>query len=156
MDKPCSGLRNKFLFFQAPGTPFCIQGLLEILSEALQSKAPSRFLCILPKPEHLPSHFLELATFSPASPIFQNANLNCTMSIILAMNKESMLTDPIKWDVFKDRLRIWSEDWPSGLLSVSLHSDLLFSERSPLLHPPRALSKHPINVLFLVMPLICG
>jgi len=67
--------------------------------------------------------------------------------MILAMNKESMLTDPIDWNVFKDRLTRWSEDWPAGLLSISSQTDLLFSERSPLLHPPRALSKHPINVL---------
>ena len=70
-----------------------MQGLLEILSEALESKAPSRFLCIIPKQETLPSYFLELATFNPSSPLLLNKHLDVPMSMILAMNKESMLTD---------------------------------------------------------------
>jgi len=63
------------------------------------------------------------------------------MSIILAMNKESSLFDPIDWRAFKHRLLKWSESWPHGLLSISATSDNLFSERSQLSHPPRVLSR---------------
>ena len=69
------------------------------------------------------------------------------MSLVLAMNKESMLIDPINWDLFKYRLIKLSEDWPRGLLIIPEHTDSLFKERSPLPHPPRSLSKHHINIL---------
>ena len=68
------------------------------------------------------------------------------MSILLGMNKESMLFDPINWVLFKSRLFKWSENWPPGLLSIPDHTDALFNERSALLHPPRALSKQPLHV----------
>ena len=123
---------------------------MEILSETLQTTAPSRFVCLLPKPEKLPSHFLELAIFNSSAPILTNGNLTSTpvaMSLVLAMNKESMLIDPIIWDLFKSRLIKLSGGWPPGLLQIPLQTDALFKERSPLLHPPRSISKHPINVL---------
>ena len=69
------------------------------------------------------------------------------MSLVLAMNKESMLIDPIIWDLFKARLIKLSGGCPPGLLQIPLQTDALFKERSPLLHPPRSISKHPINVL---------
>jgi hypothetical protein len=69
------------------------------------------------------------------------------MSLVLAMNKESMLTDPINWIEFKDCLTKWSGDWPPELLSISAQSDALFAERSSSVHSPRALSKHPLTVL---------
>ena len=97
---------NSFLF-QPPNSQIKVDGLMEILSETLQTTAPSRFVCLLPKPEKLPSHFLELAIFNSSAPILTNGNLTSTpvaMSLVLAMNKESMLIDPIIWDLFKSRL----------------------------------------------------
>jgi len=138
---------NSFLF-QPPNSQIKVDGLMEILSETLQTTAPSRFVCLLPKPEKLPSHFLELAIFNSSAPILTNGNLTSTpvaMSLVLAMNKESMLIDPIIWDLFKSRLIKLSGGWPPGLLLIPLQTDALFKERSPLLHPPRSISKHPIN-----------
>ena len=141
---------NSF-FFQAPESKIKIQGLLETLSESLQSKAPSRFICVIPKQEILPSQFLDLVTFNIPSPLFVSpgsfVSASSTMSIVLAMNKESMLIDPINYELFKSRLLNLSKDWPPGLFSINEHSNALFSERTPLFHPPRTLSKHPINVL---------
>ena len=124
---------------------------MDVLNEALQPKLASRFLCVIPQQDKLPPHFLELVTFKPSSPLLsRNGSISpttATMSIVLAMNKESMLTDPINWIEFKDCLTKWSGDWPPELLSISAQSDALFSERSPPVHSPRALSKHPLNVL---------
>src|SRR5689334_8756685 len=64
------------------------------------------------------------------------------MSLVLAMNKESMLIDPINWDLFKSRIIKLSGDWSPGLLLIPPHTDALFKERSPLLHPSRSVSKH--------------
>ena len=97
---------NSFLF-QPPNSQIKVDGLMEILSETLQTTAPSRFVCLLPKPEKLPSHFLELAIFNSSAPILTNGNLTSTpvaMSLVLAMNKESMLIDALNWDLLKSRL----------------------------------------------------
>jgi len=58
-------------------------------------------------------------------------------SIILVINRESMLIDPIKWEEFKNELLAWSEKkCPS--LEIPKMSDNLFIERLPLSHSPRA------------------
>lgn len=140
---------NSF-FFQPPNSQIKIDGLMEILSETLQTSVPSRFVCLLPKAEKLPSQFLELAIFNSSAPILTSGNLTLTpvtMSLILAMNKESMLVDPINWNLFKSRLIKLSGNWSPGLLLIPQQTDALFNERSSLPHPPRAVSKHPINVL---------
>jgi hypothetical protein len=141
---------NSF-FFQPPGTQTNIRELMNVLNEALQPKLPSRFLCVIPQQDKLPPHFLELVTFKTSSPLLsRNGNISptlATMSLVLAMNKESMLTDPINWIEFKDCLTKWSGDWPPELLSISAQSDALFAERSSSVHSPRALSKHPLTVL---------
>ena len=55
----------------------------------------------------------------------------------LAINRESMLIDPIKWEDFKSSLMAWSEkNCPS--LEIPQVSDNLFCERLPLPHSPRA------------------
>ena len=136
--------KNSFLF-QPQNDLTNFQELLETLSEALQTKAPSRVICVIPKQTTLPPHFLELVTFDTSAPLFcWHGDLVSTpspISIVLAMNKESMLTDPINWKSFKDQLFRWSADWHPGLVSVSESTNTLFTERSPLPHSPRALSK---------------
>ena len=142
--------KNSFLFL-APTTEINFQGLLEVLCETLQSKAPSRFLCVIPKFTKLPSQFLEIATFSANAPLFSSCHGDListpfTISIVLAMNKESMLTDPINWEFFKEQLSRWSADGHLGVVSVLDTANTLFTERSPLLHNPRALSRQQKNL----------
>jgi len=62
------------------------------------------------------------------------------------MNKESMLTDPINWEFFKEQLSRWSADGHLGIVSVPDTANTLFTERSPLLHNPRALSRQQKNL----------
>src|SRR5271163_3396150 len=73
-----------------------------LLTDALKLKAPSRFICVIPKQENLPSQCLELITFAPSSPLFLSHGNFTSMSVVLAMNKESMLVDPINCENFKD------------------------------------------------------
>jgi len=58
-------------------------------------------------------------------------------SIVLVINQESMLIDPIQWEVFKKALLTWAErSCPN--LSIPELTDNLFNERIPLHHSPRA------------------
>ena len=89
---------------------------------------------------------LEIVTFSANAPLFSACHGDListpfTISIVLAMNKESMLTDPINWEFFKEQLSRWSADGHLGIVSVLDTANTLFTERSPLLHNPRALSR---------------
>jgi hypothetical protein len=68
------------------------------------------------------------------------------MSLLLVANKESLLMDPIDWDSFKDKLFALTQNWPLEHFSIPKSTDALFRERSPLLHPPRRLSKHPTHL----------
>ena len=122
------------------------------------SKAPTRFIVVIPKQEKLPSSkFMEIASLHPPCPLIQSngsfISLSSTMTIILGLNKISMLTDPINWEIFKSRLHHLCESWGQGLLSVSESTNNLFSERSALSHPPRTLSRQP-NYVRLQEPLM--
>ena len=112
----------------------------------MQSKAPSRFVCVISKEENLPPQFLELVTFRSSAPLFvsnnQFARSVSDMSIVLAINKESLIIDPIDWGGFKKRLLQWSGNWPPGLVTISEETNALFTERTQPLHPPRSLTKH--------------
>jgi len=87
-------------------------------------------------------NFLEIAQIPRAFPVTytdyepSNHHLSDSISIVLALNKESMLLDPIDWNAFKHDLREWAEhhvpehvipDW----------TDKLFQERESLTHEPR-------------------
>jgi hypothetical protein len=137
--------------------PNSISGLLDMLGECLESKAPTRFILVLPKQEKLPAHFMELAILHPSCPLIKTDNnfipLSCTTTIILGLNKLSMLTDPINWETFKIRLHKLCEGWGQGLVSITNSTNNLFSERSSLPHPPRTLSKQP-NYVRLHEPLL--
>ena len=126
---------NSF-FFQPPCSKVSINGLLNVLSECLESKAPTRFIVVIPKQEKLPSKFMEIASLHPPCPLIQSndsfISLSSTMTIILGLNKISMLTDPINWEIFKSRVHHLCESWGQGLLSVSESTNNLFSERSSL------------------------
>jgi hypothetical protein len=58
-------------------------------------------------------------------------------SIILALNQESMLIDPVQWENFKPALLGWGEKYCTNL-EISKVTDNLFNERIPLTHPHRA------------------
>ena len=69
------------------------------------------------------------------------------MTIVLALNKESMAIDPIDWEAFCDQIHTLSENWPHGALIISSSTDALFRERTQLAHLPRTLSKQSLNLL---------
>ena len=139
-------------FFHAPNSNINIQRLLEILSESMDSRLPSRFVLVVPKQEILPNHFLEIATFAPSCPLFSydyssaRSPTPCAMSLILAANKESIAIDPINWELFIEKIQTWAQNWTQGLLIISHLTDTLFRERTQLQHSPRALSNQPLNV----------
>jgi hypothetical protein len=121
------------------------QGLFEVLAESLCTNLPTRFVCLVPCQEKLPPHFLEIAVIHPNAPLFgfhSDRLSTCSMSIILAANKESLQTDPINWDKLAGGLSEWSDH-----IQISQSTDNLFRERITLHHAPRALSKHPHHVV---------
>ena len=139
-------------FYQPPNTKVSIQGLLEILTESLETKTPTRFVLIVPKQEILPNSCLEIATLAPLCPLFSDpasdakVEATCTMSILLIANKESMAIDPINWELFLHKIKCLSQNWAHDSLTISSSTDALFRERTNLPHSPRVLSKQPVNV----------
>jgi hypothetical protein len=93
----------------------------------------------------LPSRkILELACAPTALPLFRSEEVDPnpfgaseSYSIILALNQESMLIDPIQWEDFKKTLLGWAEKNCPNLMIPEL-TDNLFNERIPLSHSPRA------------------
>jgi hypothetical protein len=135
-------------FFHGPKDSINFQGLLGVLSESLCTNQPTRFVCLIPSQEKLPSHFLELAIIDCNAPLFgSNIDLGCrpecAMSIILGANKESLQIDPINWEKLAGKLRRWSYDH----ITIPQHTDNLFRERTIPPHPPRTLSKQARNMI---------
>jgi hypothetical protein len=139
---------NVFLF-HGPDDRVNTKGLLEVIAESLATKLPTRYVCLVPSQEKLPPNFLELAIIRPGAPLYDfnssEACLStCSMSIILAANKESLQVDPINWEKFIGKLfKCVNND----LLSIPQYTDSLFRERVTLQHSPRSLSKQPVNVM---------
>jgi hypothetical protein len=89
---------------------------------------------------------LELASVPIAFPLTRpeetennEFRANEAFSIILALNQESLLIDPVQWESFKKELHLWGEKHCPEL-EISKLTDNLFNERIPLSHPPRASS----------------
>jgi hypothetical protein len=134
---------NTFLF-HGPKDKVITQGLLEVVSESLATNLPTRFVCLVPSQDKLPPHFLELATIQRSAPLFGDSDEHlCSMSIILAANKESLQADPINWDQLVGDLTKWNDH-----IKIPQLTDNLFRERVSLHHPPRSLSKHPHSEMF--------
>jgi hypothetical protein len=139
-------------FLQTPDSNVNSQGLLEMLAESLETRVPTRFLLILPEQKSLPAQFLKIATLDPCCPLFNydysvaRETLPCSMSIVLALNKESMAIDPIDWESFSDQIQSLSGNWPQNGLIISSFTDALFRERIQLTHRPRTLSRPSRNV----------
>ena len=82
---------NAFFFHERDGKLKTL-GLLDLLTKSMESKAPTRFVCVIPKEEKLPPQFLELVTFKTSSPLFVSDGQfvpSSEMSLVLASNKES-------------------------------------------------------------------
>ena len=125
-------------------------GLLDILAESLNTKMPTRFVCLIPSQEFLPKPFLELISFRPGSPLFgydqHNPGALAPCACLWSWpNKESLLVDPIDWDCFSNNIFLLANDWPPDLVSIPKFTDALFRERAPLSHSPRTLSKGAFN-----------
>ena len=153
------GGRNTF-FFRAPNHSADTQGLLGIIAESLETKAPTRAVCLIPKQENLPHSFLELFTIQASCPLFGydqsvESVSPCDMSVVLSLNKESMVIDPIQWDSFTSKIRCWSQYWPPDSVSLSQRTCDLFRERVSLSHLPRTLSKQPQNVILKSSSALC-
>ena len=147
-------------FFRAPNHSADTQGLLGIIAESLETKAPTRAVCLIPKQENLPHSFLELFTIQASCPLFGydqsvESVSPCDMSVVLSLNKESMVIDPIQWDSFTSKIRCWSQYWPPDSVSLSQRTCDLFRERVSLSHLPRTLSKQPQNVILKSSSALC-
>ena len=126
----------------------------EKINLLVNSKQPTRILLIIPTQllSQLvlpPRKILEIASVPIALPLIRPEEVDCkyfgakeSYSIILALNQESMLIDPIQWDDFKKALLVWAEENCLDLVIPDL-TDNLFTERVPLPHPARAMCKSP-------------
>ena len=141
---------NSFFFLSSVET--CSQELLETLMESLDTKDPTRCVCMIPRQDTLPSFALEVATFPAGSPLFgydysTGSLAPCAMSIILVLNKESLAIDPINWESLTDKLCALSQNWTCAPMTIAKETDFLFRERISQSHHPRVLSKQSFNII---------
>jgi hypothetical protein len=122
--------------------------------DQISSKSPTRCVWIVPTSHitELPTPhrraFLEIARFPQELPLippgsYRNQQRGDSLwrapqsiSIVIALNKESMLIDPIDWPALKEELRSWSNEHCSGMVIPEL-TDQLFRERTCGTHSPR-------------------
>ena len=114
------------------------------------SQTSQRDLCLAPREAKVSPDLLVIAHFAADSPLFapadalgcdrQRIKLSAPMSLLLAVNKESMVVDPINWSSLSSKLKETALHWSSGQLTIPDHTDALFRERTHLSYPPRILS----------------
>ena len=75
--------------------------------EIINSPAPSRVIMFLPL--NMEHKFLVIADLSECS-IFQNQGPPSDISLVLAVNKESLVLDPIDWSLTCSHLKNWSKN----------------------------------------------
>jgi len=120
-----------------------MSALMNRLVESLSESMPTRFLCLTPSRKDLPRHVLEITRISAGSPFCYRTDsqvpiaLPFDISFLLFLNKESMLIDPIDWDMFVSRITVWAKSGQS--IIIPQPTDALFKERSSLAHCPRVL-----------------
>ena len=115
-----------------------------VLKGWIDSKKPTRIVMIASKAdvEHYvhpkDRRVFEIAHIPSQFP-FTNccSNTSCPTSIVLILNKESMLSDPIDWPSLKNDLRDWADSLHIEL-SIPDWTDKLFLERAFSSHGPRA------------------
>ena len=140
---------SNVFFFHGPDDRINTKGLLEVLAESLVTKLPTRYVCLVPSQEKLPSNFLELAIIHPGAPLYgcngsEGCLSTCPMSIILAANKESLQVDPINWEKFLGKCY---QCLNGEFITINHITDSLFRERITLQHSPRTLSKQSENTI---------
>ena len=126
-----------------------IKRISEKIQSLINSKQPTRIVIIIPsqllQKMDLPSRkILELASVPEAFLLTRPEETEKNefrasegFSIILALNQESLLIDPVHWESFKRELHSWGKKH-CPLLEIAKLTDNLFNERIPLSHPPRA------------------
>ena len=67
--------------------------------------------------------------------------MDCSMSLVLIANKESLAIDPINWDSFSAKMHALSEKWNTESISLPAVTDTLFRERQTLHHPAHSVEK---------------
>jgi len=121
-----------------------MSALMNRLIDSLSESLPTRILCMTPSRNDLPRHVLEITRISAGSPFCYRTDsqisvaLPFDISLLLFLNKESMLIDPIDWDLFMSRIAIWAKSGQS--IIIPQQTDALFKERS--CSPPSCTSKH--------------
>ena len=123
--------------------------LYQLMKRWISRKSPTRCILIGPTCDIAnwchpkDRRFLEIARIPSALPVIYGdfrsipgSHLSESTSLVLALNKESMLLDPFDWATIKHDIREWGEihglrtdapDWTNNL----------FRERAPLTHQPR-------------------
>jgi len=133
---------NTFIFLHSMESK-AREKIVDLIREWISSKKPTRVIIIAQRSDVEPwfrpndRKFLELAKSDCDFPLIHlTATISgraplCSakpMSIVLALNKESMLFDPIDWPALKSDLIEWAAKQCPGLV-VSTATDKLFRER---------------------------
>src|SRR6185312_14304617 len=121
-----------------------LKNINDKIQTSVNSKQPTRVLLVIPS-ELLqemalpPRKILSIAEISTNFPLTRpeevegtSFNASEAYSVILVINQESMLIDPIQWEGFKKALLTWAENNGSDL-SIPELTDNLFNERIPLI-----------------------
>ena len=141
---PLEGKNIVFVYLRAPSAEGkFLEMNFEKIKQLVLSKLPTRILLVVSS-NLLSSlsgrEFLEIAHIPVGFPFSTSngpiAKITWPVSIMLAVNKESIWIDPIDWSAFKEDLSDWSEqNCPN--LTINSIIDLKFSERLVPSHSPR-------------------
>lgn len=155
----CAG-RNIFVNPQSSDSEEDQKVLYDFITKAkdeLKQLAPTRFLFVVPHSKEpgggkaftmaVKARFLEIARFKKdslesippnafrsAHPIVSPNSIQ--LSLFLGINKESLLRDPIPWNLLCDELRKWAL-LNGGSLTIPDHTNALFQEREISACAPR-------------------
>jgi hypothetical protein len=152
MENSLSGKNSLLLYLEEDKEEF-VQIYLRILDQ-ISSKNPTRFMLVTHThfvAEIPPRHrraFLEIARFPLEFPSIPPGSYRNQMgspshrsaqpvSIVVVLNKESMIMDPIDWTDLKVSLRNWSDQLCPSMVIPEI-TDQLFRERSSVIHTLRA------------------
>ena len=126
--------RNSFIFPSSDS----VEKSIAKASSIIESPAPSRVLMLVPS--NVDHKFLKIADVSNC-PVFSVEGLSSELSLVLALNKESLVLDPIDWSSACSQLKEWSAN-----VQIPDLTDALFKERTPIPGQCRASSLNPLTV----------
>ena len=110
-----------------------VEKMIELLQEHLSSPAPTRTLIV--GDAKLMSKYPKDPRFMPIGEV-ESAVLG-RISMVLVLNKASMIVDPISWDSLVSKISDWSNKSSTRVI-FSMNTDALFRERLHPRHRPRA------------------